>query len=106
MPSAQFINSHNDIFICYCLCTYIILTYDFYVELQVTPKSYKNKMEQLFSSFALVDHPANKFPKDSFMTLYHSICDNILFEEIVKFRARHYSAHRITFVVQVISFKL
>ncbi|KYN33494.1 Nardilysin [Trachymyrmex septentrionalis] len=69
-------------------------------ELQVTPKSYKNKMEQLFSSFALVDHPANKFPKDSFMTLYHSICDNILFEEIVKFRARHYSAHRITFVVQ------
>ena len=86
----------------YCLCTYIILTYDFYIELRVASSAYRNRIEQLFSSFALPSHPPSKFPKDNFINLYDSIDDNILYEEIVKFKTRHYSAHRIKFVVQVI----
>jgi len=64
--------------------------------------AYRNRIEQLFSSFALPSHPSSKFPKDNFINLYDSIDDNILYEEIVKFKTRHYSAHRIKFVVQVI----
>ncbi|XP_018046794.1 PREDICTED: nardilysin-like [Atta colombica] len=69
-------------------------------ELRVASSAYRNRIEQLFSSFALPVHPPSKFPKDNFIKLYDSIDDNILYEEIVKFKTRHYSAHRIKFVVQ------
>ncbi|XP_011068692.1 PREDICTED: nardilysin-like [Acromyrmex echinatior] len=69
-------------------------------ELRIVSSSYRNRIEQLFSFFALPGHPANMFPKDSFMQLYHRVDDNMLFEEMVKFKIRHYSAHRIKFVIQ------
>ncbi|KAG5339115.1 NRDC protein, partial [Acromyrmex heyeri] len=69
-------------------------------ELRIVSSSYRNRIEQLFSFFALPGHPANMFPKDSFMQLYHRVDDNILFEEMVKFKIRYYSAHRMKFVIQ------
>ena len=84
------------------LFMYLHYTYMRFLELRVASLAYRNRIEQLFSSFALPVHPPSKFPKDNFIKLYDNIDDNILYEEIVKFKTRHYSAHRIKFVIQVI----
>ncbi|XP_018306505.1 nardilysin-like [Mycetomoellerius zeteki] len=69
-------------------------------ERRIPSSSYRNRMEQLLSSFARTGHPACKFPKDNFITSQDNVDDNKLYEELVKFKRRHYSAHRIKLVVQ------
>lgn len=57
--------------------------------------------EQLFSSFAQLNHPARKFSWGNLITLRDNVTDEKLYEELHKFRERHYSAHRMKLTIQV-----
>ena len=59
------------------------------------------RKEQLFCSFAKPNHPATKFTWGNLVTLRDSVEDDKLYEELHKFRQRHYSAHRMTLAIQV-----
>ncbi|XP_071572686.1 nardilysin [Temnothorax nylanderi] len=59
-----------------------------------------NRKEQLFSSFAQTGHPANKFIWGNLVTLRDNVDDDKLYEELHKFRERHYSAHRMKLSIQ------
>ncbi|XP_012524901.1 nardilysin isoform X2 [Monomorium pharaonis] len=59
-----------------------------------------NRKEQLFSSFARTGHPANKFIWGNLITLRDNVDDDKLYEELHKFRERHYSAHRMKLAIQ------
>ncbi|XP_017752516.1 PREDICTED: nardilysin-like isoform X2 [Eufriesea mexicana] len=56
--------------------------------------------EQLFSSFAQLNHPATKFSWGNLITLRDNVTDEKLYEELHKFRERHYSAHRMKLAIQ------
>lgn len=59
------------------------------------------RKEQLFCSFARPGHPATKFSWGNLLTLRDNVMDAKLYEELHKFRERHYSAHRMKLAVQV-----
>ncbi|KYN37807.1 Nardilysin [Trachymyrmex septentrionalis] len=69
-------------------------------EFQLALPCDENRKEQLFSSFARNDHPANKFIWGNLITLRDNVQDDKLYEELHKFRKRHYSAHRMKLAVQ------
>ncbi|XP_043474381.1 nardilysin-like [Leptopilina heterotoma] len=69
-------------------------------EFQMALPSDLYRKEQLFCSFAKPNHPATKFAWGNLTTLRDSIEDDKLYEELHKFRERHYSAHRMTLAVQ------
>ncbi|XP_053986881.1 nardilysin-like isoform X2 [Hylaeus volcanicus] len=58
------------------------------------------KKEQFFCSFARPNHPATKFSWGNLITLRDNVTDEKLYEELHKFRERHYSAHRMTLAIQ------
>lgn len=60
-----------------------------------------HRKEQLFSSLAQTGHPATKFVWGNLVTLRDNVTDDKLYEELHKFRERHYSAHRMTVAIQV-----
>lgn len=59
------------------------------------------RKEELFCTFALPNHPVNKFKWGNLVTLRDNVEDEKLYEELHKFRKRHYSAHRMKLAVQV-----
>ncbi|XP_012218457.1 nardilysin-like [Linepithema humile] len=69
-------------------------------EFQLALSSDENRKEQLFSSFARTDHPANKFIWGNLITLRENVADDKLYADLHKFRERHYSAHRMKLTVQ------
>lgn len=69
-------------------------------EFQMALPSDFYRKEQLFCSFAEADHPARKFPWGNLVSLRDRVTDDKLYEELHKFRERHYSAHRMTLTVQ------
>lgn len=60
------------------------------------------RKEQLLASFAQREHPASKFIWGNIKTLRDDIADDKLYQELHRYRKRHYSAHRMTLAVQVI----
>ncbi|XP_078042474.1 nardilysin [Augochlora pura] len=58
------------------------------------------RKEQMFCSFAKPGHPAMKFMWGNLITLRDNVDDEKLYEELHKFRERHYSAHRMKLAVQ------
>ncbi|XP_018310444.1 nardilysin-like [Mycetomoellerius zeteki] len=69
-------------------------------EFQLALSYDENRKEQLFSSFARTNHPANKFTWGNLITLRDNVHDDKLYEELHKFRNRHYSAHRMKLAIQ------
>lgn len=69
-------------------------------EFQMALPSDLYRKEQLFCSFARTDHPATKFIWGNLVTLRDNVTDAKLYEELHKFRERHYSAHRMKLAVQ------
>ncbi|XP_011685956.1 PREDICTED: nardilysin-like [Wasmannia auropunctata] len=69
-------------------------------EFQLALPCDENRKEQLFSSFARTGHPANKFIWGNLITLRDNVNDDKLYEELHKFRERHYSAHRMKLAIQ------
>lgn len=80
---------------------FIVLICHTFLEFQLALPSDENRKEQLFSSFARTDHPANKFIWGNLITLRDNVADDKLYAELHKFRERHYSAHRMKLTVQV-----
>jgi len=72
-----------------------------HIEFQLALPCDENRKEQLFSSFARTGHPANKFIWGNLITLRDNVDDDKLYEELHKFRKRHYSAHRMKLAIQV-----
>ncbi|XP_033221743.1 nardilysin-like [Belonocnema kinseyi] len=69
-------------------------------EFQMALPSDLHRKEQLFCSFAKPNHPATKFTWGNLLTLRDSVRDDKLYEQLHKFRERHYSAHRMTLAIQ------
>nr|XP_033337586.1 nardilysin-like isoform X2 [Megalopta genalis] len=69
-------------------------------EFQMALPSDVCRTEQMFCSFAKPGHPATKFMWGNLITLRDNVDDEKLYEELHKFRGRHYSAHRMKLVVQ------
>ncbi|XP_003401691.1 nardilysin isoform X1 [Bombus terrestris] len=69
-------------------------------EFQMALPSDYCRQEQLFSSFAQPNHPATKFCWGNLITLRDNVTDEKLYEELHKFRERHYSAHRMKLAIQ------
>ena len=76
-----------------------VLTCHSYVEFQTLFG--KSRYEQLFSSFAQTGHPANKFSVDHLIKLHDHVDYDKLYNMLVKFKNRHYSAHRMKLAIQV-----
>ncbi|XP_046617809.1 nardilysin-like [Neodiprion virginianus] len=69
-------------------------------EFQMALPSDFYRKEQLFCSLAQPGHPASKFAWGNLITLRDNVVDDKLYEELHKFRERHYSAHRMTLALQ------
>ncbi|KAG7214075.1 hypothetical protein KM043_001439 [Ampulex compressa] len=69
-------------------------------EFQMALPSDLYRKEQLFCSFARPHHPATKFTWGNLVTLRDNVTDEKLYEELHKFRERHYSAHRMKLAIQ------
>ncbi|XP_047363441.1 nardilysin-like [Vespa velutina] len=69
-------------------------------EFQMALPSDLYRKEQLFCSFARPNHPARKFTWGNLITLRDNVTDDKLYEELHKFRKRHYSAHRMKLAIQ------
>ncbi|XP_076237531.1 nardilysin [Calliopsis andreniformis] len=69
-------------------------------EFQMALPSDFYRKEQLFCSFARPNHPATKFTWGNLITLRDNVKDEKLYEELHKFRERHYSAHRMKLAIQ------
>ncbi|XP_012257789.2 nardilysin-like [Athalia rosae] len=69
-------------------------------EFQMSLPSDFYRKEQLFCSLAQPGHPATKFCWGNLVTLRDNVTDEKLYEELHKFRRRHYSAHRMTLAIQ------
>ncbi|KAK3915014.1 Nardilysin [Frankliniella fusca] len=67
-------------------------------QMAVTSDSYRK--QQLVAQMAYPSHPATTFTWGNLKTLRDSVPDDELYEAVHKFRARHYSAHRMTVAVQ------
>ncbi|XP_018306507.1 LOW QUALITY PROTEIN: nardilysin-like [Mycetomoellerius zeteki] len=70
-------------------------------EFQIALFCAKNLRELLFSSFARTGHPANKFTGDTLVQLNNNPNYDKVNKELLKFKERHYSAHRMKLVIQV-----
>lgn len=70
-------------------------------EYQIALPSDLNKKIQLQSSFACDGHPVKKFSWGNQTTLRDNVSEDKLYEELHKFRERHYSAHRMRLAIQV-----
>ncbi|XP_018052331.1 PREDICTED: nardilysin-like [Atta colombica] len=60
----------------------------------------KNRKEQILSFIARTGHPSSKFLRRTSIALHNDIDDDKLYEELHKFRERHYSAHRMMLAIQ------
>ncbi|KYM86756.1 Nardilysin, partial [Atta colombica] len=60
----------------------------------------ENRKEQLFSSFARTNHPASKFTWGNLITLRDNVHNDKLYEELHKFRKRHYSVLRMKLTIR------
>ncbi|KAK2589280.1 hypothetical protein KPH14_007833 [Odynerus spinipes] len=69
-------------------------------EFQMALPSDLYRKEQLFCSLAKPNHPARKFTWGNLITLRDNVVDDKLYEELHKFRERHYSAHRMKLAIQ------
>ncbi|EFN75483.1 Nardilysin [Harpegnathos saltator] len=69
-------------------------------EFQMALPSDTNKKLQLQSSFACDNHPVRKFSWGNMTTLRDNVSEDKLYEELHKFRERHYSAHRMKLAIQ------
>ncbi|KAI4479428.1 hypothetical protein M0804_011213 [Polistes exclamans] len=69
-------------------------------EFQMALPSDIYRKEQLFCSLAKPNHPARKFMWGNLITLRDNVTDDKLYEELHKFRERHYSAHRMKVAIQ------
>ena len=78
-----------------------VLIYYAYIEFQRSLRKRQKRYDQLFSSFAQTDHPANKFSADHLIKLHDHIDYDKLYNVLAKFKNRHYSAHRMKLVIQV-----
>ncbi|KAG5319392.1 NRDC protein, partial [Pseudoatta argentina] len=58
----------------------------------------KNKKEQILSLISRTGHPPSKFLRRT--SLHNDVDDDKLYEELHKFRERHYSAHRMMLNIQ------
>lgn len=72
-----------------------------YLEFQMALPSDFYRKEQLFCGLAQPGHPATKFAWGNLITLRDNVTDDKLYEELHRFRLRHYSAHRMTLALQV-----
>ena len=62
------------------------------------------RKEQLLLSLAKSDTPVNFFPWGNLTTLRDNISEDELYSGLHTFRKRHYSAHRMTLAIQVMSY--
>ncbi|XP_017877300.1 nardilysin-like [Ceratina calcarata] len=69
-------------------------------EFQMALPSDSCRKDQLFCSLARENHPASKFSWGNLITLRDNVVDDKLYEELHKFRERHYSAHRMKLAIQ------
>ncbi|KYM76122.1 Nardilysin [Atta colombica] len=69
-------------------------------EFRWSSSSDKNTKQQLLSFIARTGHPPNKMFWSNLITLHSNIDDDKLYEELHKFRKRHYSAHRMMLAIQ------
>ncbi|KYQ60318.1 Nardilysin, partial [Trachymyrmex zeteki] len=72
-------------------------------ELQSSLTCDMSRKNQLLSSSVPIGHPVNKFPWAYTVILSNNVNDNKLdklYDELHKFRERHYSAHRMKLVIQ------
>ncbi|XP_032680712.1 nardilysin-like isoform X2 [Odontomachus brunneus] len=60
----------------------------------------RNKKMQLLNSFACDGHPARKFSWGNMTTLRDNVSEDKLYDELHRFRERHYSAHRMRLAIQ------
>lgn len=67
-------------------------------QMAITSDSYRK--QQLIAQMAVPGHPATTFTWGNLKTLRDNVSDDELYEAVHKFRARHYSAHRMTVAVQ------
>lgn len=58
------------------------------------------RKEQLLASLCRTDAPANSFTWGNLTTLKENVSDTTLYKSLHEFRARHYSAHRMTVAIQ------
>ncbi|KAG5318470.1 NRDC protein, partial [Acromyrmex heyeri] len=58
----------------------------------------KNRKEQILSLISQTGHPPSKFLRRT--SLHNDVDDDKLYEELHKFRERHYSAHRMMLAIQ------
>lgn len=63
------------------------------------------RFEQLISGLAAKDNPVQLFRYGNLVSLKDNVAEDKLYEELHKFRQRHYSAHRMTLALQVSSLK-
>ena len=50
------------------------------------------------------ENPGSKFSCGNLVTLRDNVKEDTLYEELLAFRERHYSAHRMTLAIQVTDF--
>ncbi|KYM98617.1 Nardilysin [Cyphomyrmex costatus] len=58
------------------------------------------RYEQLFSSFAQIGHPVHKISSDNIIKMRNELDSENLHNVLLKFKERHYSAHRMKLVIQ------
>ena len=84
-----------------------ILKYHIYIEFQTALNLAKNRVPQpQLSSFTRTDHPINKITEDRIIKVHENLDYTKLYEELHKFKERHYSARIIKLVIQVILLKI
>ncbi|XP_029044201.2 nardilysin [Osmia bicornis bicornis] len=69
-------------------------------EFQMALPKDENRKEQIFGSLAKANHPSRKFGWGNLVTLRDNVSEEKLYEELHKFRERHYSAHRMKVAIQ------
>ncbi|EGI70965.1 Nardilysin, partial [Acromyrmex echinatior] len=74
--------------------------HDVQTEFQRSLGKRQNIFDHLFSSFAQTGHPANKFSVDHLIKLHDHVDYDKLYNMLVKFKNRHYSAHRMKLAIQ------
>ncbi|KAG5305856.1 NRDC protein, partial [Pseudoatta argentina] len=74
---------------------------DIKIEFQTALNLAKDRVPQpQLSSFTRTDHPINKITEDHIIKEYENLDYTKLYEELHKFKERHYSARRIKLVIQ------
>ncbi|XP_018399635.1 PREDICTED: nardilysin-like [Cyphomyrmex costatus] len=71
-----------------------------YTEFQMALFNGNLRYEQLFSSFAQIGHPVHKISSDNIIKMRNELDSENLHNVLLKFKERHYSAHRMKLVIQ------